>query len=126
MMTKLIERAEDACQKIATTTGTDIETAIEEHSPAAVENQAAIDTAKTAILSILGDKRFIPICHSPGAEDFHFYTWKNPDIAGTMIGLGCDLKPGLHHPKMTFSQEALIYGTKILTRMLLEADSKQW
>ncbi|WP_261130517.1 amidohydrolase [Bacillus sp. Marseille-Q3570] len=125
-MTKLIERAQNICKKIATTTGTDIETAIEEHSPAAVESETAIDAAKTAIVTILGEKNFIPVCNSPGAEDFHFYTWKNPDIAGTMIGLGCDLKPGLHHPKMKFSKEALIYGTKILTQMLLEADTKQW
>jgi amidohydrolase len=43
-----------------------------------------------------------------------------------MIGLGCGLKPGLHHPDMSFNLDALVYGTKILTKVVLEADLKNW
>lgn len=38
-----------------------------------------------------------------------------------MLGLGCDLSPGLHHPHMTFKEEALIDGVNILYRAIMHA-----
>jgi amidohydrolase len=38
-----------------------------------------------------------------------------------MIGIGADLKPGLHHPKMTFNKDALEIGSRILAETLLKA-----
>lgn len=125
-MEKLITKAEKAILKIAELTETNIHVSVEEYSPAAIKNQAAITLAEKAVASILGEGNLQPICQSPGAEDFHFYTLKNPNLSATMIGLGCGLQPGLHHPKMTFQKEALIYGTKILAKLLVEADQKQW
>ncbi|MEH7524679.1 amidohydrolase [Bacillus sp. JJ1503] len=125
-MTKLINKAEHIMQKMAELTETEIESNLVEYSPAAVKSPKAIELGKHAIISILGEDNFEQACHSPGAEDFHFYTLKNPDISATMIGLGCDLEPGLHHPKMKFNLEALIYGAKILTNLLIKADKKQW
>jgi amidohydrolase len=37
-----------------------------------------------------------------------------------MLGLGCDLKPGLHHPHMTFDHKVLFSGAEILTDAVLE------
>ncbi|WP_066289918.1 amidohydrolase [Bacillus sp. FJAT-29937] len=125
-MDKLIKKAESTIQKIAELTETEIEFTLGEYSPAAVRNFKAMDLGEKAITSILGEENFVQECPSPGAEDFHFYTLKKLDISATMIGLGCDLKPGLHHPKMSFNKEALIYGAKILTNLLLEADKEQW
>jgi amidohydrolase len=125
-MDRLLEKAQHVIEKTAELTETEITFNIEEYSPAAVKHPKAVNVAEQAIQSILGDEHVIPICQSPGAEDFHFYTRKNPGIAATMIGLGCDLKPGLHHPNMSFNKEALIYGTKILTKLLIEANQKQW
>lgn len=125
-MDELIEKAEHTIQKIAELTETMIDFTLGEYSPAAVRNPKAMEIGKKAITSILGKENFVQECPSPGAEDFHFYTLKKPDISATMIALGCDLKPGLHHPQMAFNTEALIYGTKILTEMLLEADKEQW
>ncbi|MDQ6600415.1 M20 peptidase aminoacylase family protein [Bacillus salipaludis] len=56
---------------------------------------------------------------SSGGEDFHFYTVKRPHIKATMLGLGCDLSPGLHHPKMTFNHEAIFSGIEILTKTIM-------
>ncbi|WNS76921.1 amidohydrolase [Bacillus sp. DTU_2020_1000418_1_SI_GHA_SEK_038] len=125
-MDKLIKKAEHTISKIAELTETEINYSLGEYSPAAIRNVRAIELGKKAITSILGKENFIQECPSPGAEDFHFYTLKKPDISATMIGLGCDLKPGLHHPKMSFNKEALIYGAKILTNLLLEADKEKW
>ncbi len=36
-----------------------------------------------------------------------------------MLGLGCDLQPGLHHPQMTFNQNAIYTGMEILARTVL-------
>ena len=55
-----------------------------------------------------------------GGEDFHFYAAKLPHIKSTMLGLGCDLKPGLHHPYMTFDRSAILTGIEILTEAVYE------
>jgi len=51
---------------------------------------------------------------SPGGEDFHFYALGKPGLHATMIGLGCDLLPGLHHPDMRFNLDALEVGAAVL------------
>lgn len=124
-MEKLIKQSKHTIKKIAELTETVIDFRLEEYSPAAIKNNEAIKLAERAIISIFNEDNMQPICKSPGAEDFHFYTLKNPDIAATMIGLGCDLTPGLHHPNMSFNQEALIYGAKILVKLIVEADQLQ-
>ena len=43
-----------------------------------------------------------------------------PQLKTTMLGLGCDLKPGLHHPQMTFRREDLLSGVEILARVIME------
>lgn len=125
-MERLIEKAKHTVRKMAELTETVIDSSIEEYSPAAVKHPEAIKLAETAITTILGYEKLEPVCISPGAEDFHFYTLKNQHLSATMIGLGCGLTPGLHHPDMKFNLEALVYGSKILTKMLLEADQHSW
>ncbi|PKC50872.1 bacterial exopeptidase dimerization domain-containing protein, partial [Rhizophagus irregularis] len=56
-----------------------------------------------------------------GSDDFHFYTVLRPKLKAAMIGIGADLTPGLHHPKMTFKKESLIIGSKVLTTTLRNA-----
>jgi amidohydrolase len=90
-------------------------------APAAQPNHQAINIVKHAIVKVLGEDALADPCISMGAEDFHFYTRQFPHIQATMLGLGCDLKPGLHHPKMTFCRESLIFGTQILIQALWEA-----
>ncbi|PTX61300.1 amidohydrolase [Melghirimyces profundicolus] len=125
-MEELMEKALQAVEKTAEWTGTAIHSKVEDFLPAASFHPKAVDVAKNAIVSTLGEQNLVPVCRSPGGEDFHFYALKNPHIASTMIGLGCDLQPGLHHPDMTFNQEALTDGTEILTKMVLQADPLEW
>ena len=125
-MTNLVEQTNHVLTNVGALTKTKISSNVAGFTPAAVKHAVAINLAKKAISSSLGPEHVVSECVSPGAEDFHFYSLKNPTIASTMIGLGCDLKPGLHHPKMQFNKEALIYGTNILTELLLEADQQDW
>ncbi|WP_420869788.1 M20/M25/M40 family metallo-hydrolase [Cohnella ginsengisoli] len=50
----------------------------------------------------------------PAGEDFHFYALRKPGLHATMVGLGCDLLPGLHHPDMQFNLDALEVGAAVL------------
>ena len=61
---------------------------------------------KEAIIRYIGNQHCFPPVVTPGGEDFHFYTLKRPSIKATMLGLGCDLTPGLHHPTMTLTKRA--------------------
>ena len=108
-------------EKIIEQTGASISWSMDDLVPAAIRNERAIKIANTAIGEILGKENTLSECISQGAEDFHFYTQQNPGLAATMVGLGTDLSPGLHHPQMRFKLDALIYGTKILTKTILLA-----
>lgn len=123
-MDTLLAKARHVIKHTAMLTETEIAFEEEGYSPAATANALAVKLAEEAIGSILGQENIDGPCVSQGAEDFHFYTWKTPDIPATMIGLGCDLKPGLHHPQMSFNTDALIYGTQILTQLLLNGDQE--
>ncbi|MBM7655691.1 amidohydrolase [Neobacillus cucumis] len=121
VMNELKTSAMAAMNLAAEQTGASFTWSMEAFVPAAVQNERAMEMAQRAICEILGKENAVPVCISQGAEDFHFYTAKNPGLAATMIGLGCGLTPGLHHPEMKFKLDALIYGTKILTQTLLTA-----
>ncbi|WP_257348203.1 M20 peptidase aminoacylase family protein [Pseudalkalibacillus decolorationis] len=87
---------------------------------AAETNSEAIKIMEKAISDTLGEDKVDPPLVTPGGDDFHFYTIKKPQLKATMIGLGCDLKPGLHHPHMTFNKDALMNGVQILYNAILQ------
>ncbi|MDF2649114.1 MAG: amidohydrolase [Paenibacillus sp.] len=84
-------------------------------------NETMIKLAEEAISKVLGPENVANRCVTQGGEDFHFYPLEKNGLASTMVGLGCDLKPGLHHPHMSFALDALLYGTQILSSAVLEA-----
>ncbi|PLT33388.1 amidohydrolase [Bacillus sp. V5-8f] len=124
VMTELKLVVKRIMKKSMEESGSTISWKVEGFVPAAIQNEKAIKIAETAIAAELGADNVAPDCVSRGGEDFHFYTVKNPGITATMVGLGCGLEPGLHHPKMTFNLEALVYGAKILTRTILLASEQ--
>lgn len=120
-MTELQEKTAKVLEAVAHLTKTQINYEFQGLVPAAVLNEKMIEIAKKSITDILGTEHFVEPCITRGGEDFHFYTMNHPHIAATMIGLGCGLEPGLHHPQMSFQIDALHYGTKILTLSVLNA-----
>jgi amidohydrolase len=124
-MQELQKMLKDLFAKIERNTGAAIRSNMEMFVPAAVKHSKAMEVASSAITEILGVQGVVSEVISQGAEDFHFYTQQTPGLAATMIGLGCDLKPGLHHPNMTFRRDALLYGTQILIKTMLNADADQ-
>ncbi|MFA9560640.1 M20/M25/M40 family metallo-hydrolase [Evansella sp. AB-rgal1] len=73
-----------------------------------------------AIIDVLGKENLCPPVVTSGGEDFHHYTVKHPNIKATMLGLGCGLTPGLHHPHMSFNREAIMDGVHILTNVIIK------
>ncbi|MDH5159382.1 M20 peptidase aminoacylase family protein [Heyndrickxia oleronia] len=97
---------------------------ISSNVPAAVTNEDASDILKEAIFHVLGSDRCVPPIQTTGGDDFHYYKIKRPELKATMLGLGCDLKPGLHHPNMTFDQRAIFTGSTILATAVNIASNK--
>ena len=86
---------------------------------AAQVNEEAKDILEHAIIQSVGHENVSPPLFTPGGEDFHFYSKQRPTVKTTMLGVGCNLTPGLHHPNMTFNRDRLITGVEILTRTVL-------
>ncbi|WP_342542857.1 M20 peptidase aminoacylase family protein [Paenisporosarcina sp. FSL H8-0542] len=86
---------------------------------AAIVNEDAYQLMAEAISEVIGADNLQPRIETPGGEDFHFYSLYKPNIKATMLGLGCDLSPGLHHPNMTFNHNCLHTGIAILTQTIL-------
>lgn len=94
---------------------------LEQHpdTPASIISDQAAHFMEKAILDTLGHKGLSPTVVTPGSDDFHFYTKLRPSIKATMLALGADLTPGLHHPNMTFDRSCMMHGVEILTRAIL-------
>lgn len=91
---------------------------------AAEVHESAKQLMEQAIVDVLGEENLKPAPVSPGAEDFHYYTVERPHIKATMLALGCDLQPGLHHPKMHFNREDLVKGVEIMARVVVRTFEK--
>lgn len=76
------------------------------------------------IAELLGEDGYAPPPVTPGGEDFHFYRLHKPALRATMIGLGCGLQPGLHHPHMQFDLDALEIGAAVLALSVVQIGSR--
>jgi len=108
-----IEAIADALSRLH---GVKIPLEIRANTAAARVCAEAKEAMKLAIIDTIGKDKLIDPLFTSGGEDFHFYTLKRPSIQATMLGLGCALTPGLHHPQMIFNQEAMYTGIEILTK----------
>lgn len=92
-----------------------------DYTPGAAVSDEAAAIAERAITTVCGSDALAPPIFTPGSDDFHFYTVKNPALKATMIGIGADLAPGLHHPYMTFNYDSLAIASKVLAETLKTA-----
>ncbi|WP_066300383.1 M20 peptidase aminoacylase family protein [Bacillus sp. FJAT-29937] len=119
VMDELTEKIENIFKQISLLYGVDISYETKASVAAAEVDLEAVEFMKQAIIDTLGEKGLKEPIISSGGEDFHFYTLMRPNIKATMLGLGCGLTPGLHHPNMTFNHEAMFSGIEILTRTIM-------
>lgn len=124
VLQQLQNRVDKGVQQIAELYSTKIDLEWADYTPAAEVSDEAVAIAREGILAVLGEKGLAADVVTSGSDDFHFYTIRNPELKATMIGLGADLGPGLHHPAMTFNRDALLTGAKILAETLEIASFK--
>ena len=120
VMNKLLEQVYIAIESVAKMTGVEIHCELLAEIAAAEVDETAVDIMTQAITETVGESFLVPPIVTPGGEDFHFYTLKRPSVKATMLGLGCDLSPGLHHPNMAFNQDSILTGIEILARAVIE------
>ncbi|MED3786938.1 M20 peptidase aminoacylase family protein [Peribacillus frigoritolerans] len=123
-MDELIEKVDDVLNKMSVFHNCQISFKHKERVYAASIDQEAERFMEKAIEKTLGANGVVMPIITPGGEDFHFYTKERPAIKATMLGVGCDLEPGLHHPNMVFNHDAIFTGIEILTRAVIETFSK--
>ncbi|MDS9471497.1 M20 peptidase aminoacylase family protein [Sporosarcina pasteurii] len=116
VMDKLISEVDKAISSVANMFDVSITYDISAEIAAAEVDETAVEIMSQAIIETVGEQFLVPPIVTPGGEDFHYYTLKRPTVKATMLGLGCDLSPGLHHPKMTFNHDSIHTGIEILAR----------
>lgn len=121
VLEKLKDRIDQGINTLKDLYEIDIEWKWSDFTPGAEVSAEAAAIAEEAIMNIAGREALAPPVITSGSDDFHFYTIKNPKLKATMIGVGADLQPGLHHPKMTFNPSVLDTGARILAETLLKA-----
>ncbi len=115
VMDELVKRVKRSICTSVESVGASTEIVYCEGVPAAEYNEDTIEVVKEAISEVLDD--VIDKIVTPGGEDFHFYT-KKLDVKTAYIGLGADLKPGLHSPDMSFDKKALLNGKNIIKKVI--------
>ncbi|WP_445490225.1 M20 peptidase aminoacylase family protein [Niallia sp. 03133] len=113
-MEDLLERVKQSIQSAGKANGAKIELELLSEMVAAQQNKWMEKIVGDSIKEMLGTDNLVPPPVTPGGEDFHFYPRNNEKLQATMVGLGTDLKPGLHHPNMSFHLDSLLNGIKIM------------
>lgn len=125
IITALGEKIETITEYLSKLYGVKISLEMKANVAAAEVDEEAQKYLEMAIVDVLGAGQLREPIVTSGGEDFHFYTLKKPNIKATMLGLGCDLKPGLHHPDMTFNREAIYSGMEILAKAVMATLEKE-
>lgn len=117
-MEELLEKVERIANMLSNYHGVKIDLSISSSVAAAVINEEASKLMEEAIVETVGKEHLVPMITTTGGDDFHFYTIKRPSLKATMLAVGCDLEPGLHHPQMTFNYQAIEPSVEILVTAL--------
>jgi len=113
-MQELLQKLKKAIMYAGEANGAKVEIEILAEMVAASPDAEMEKVVEESIIEMLGAANLVPPPVTPGGEDFHFYPHHKKQLKATMIGLGSDLKPGLHHPNMSFHLDSLINGIKIM------------
>ncbi|MFB5673979.1 M20 peptidase aminoacylase family protein [Paenibacillus terreus] len=118
-MTELVEKVQQTVNGVASRYGARIELEIAHGLAAAQVDATAENYMAAAIAEVIGQENTASALLTTGGDDFHQVAIKLPHVKATMLGLGCGLAPGLHHPHMSFEHDAMYTGIEILARVIL-------
>lgn len=117
----IVQKIESICEFLASYHNVTIDLTTTASVAAAVMNEEANEVMRSAIIDTVGEQHVAPISMTTGGDDFHYFTIKRPHLKATMLAIGCDLSPGLHHPHMTFNHAIFPDAIEIVTRAMLRA-----
>ncbi|OEH93267.1 amidohydrolase [Bacillus solimangrovi] len=100
-----------------------IEYRVTEGVPAPLYDENLMQTAQRAIVKILGSENVVDPIHTPGGEDFHYYS-QLTNVKSIYLAIGANVCPGLHDPEMTFEKEAMLHGVEVISDMVEQLLSK--
>ncbi|UCZ52926.1 M20 peptidase aminoacylase family protein [Bacillus shivajii] len=123
-MAELTDKVERVSKMLADFHEVTIDLTTEANIAAAVIHDEACSMMRDAIWDCAGEEKRKPVITTTGGDDFHFYTIKRPNVKATMLAIGCDLQPGLHHPNMTFNHDVLPQAVEIMTDVLVKTAQK--
>lgn len=112
-MSELKEKVLSSIDFAAKSVGATVEANVTKEIPAAEIHQEVTDIIALAITEVLGEAGLKAPIYTPGGEDFFNYPRERAHVKAGFWGLGVDLLPGLHHPKMHFDTDALEIGVNI-------------
>ncbi|WP_243292703.1 M20 peptidase aminoacylase family protein [Bacillus sp. FJAT-47783] len=119
LLEELKEKIENVIQS-AESMGVEITYKWTDFTPGAEVSDEAEGLLRKGIVQTFGESGCTAPLVTSGSDDFHFYTIEKPHLKAAMLGLGANLKPGLHHPHMTFDHSCLADGVQILKNTVLE------
>ncbi|MYL49309.1 amidohydrolase [Halobacillus litoralis] len=119
VMDELMAKIKSACHALSNLHGTGVQVDEKAQVPAAVINEEAASYLEQGILKVRGEDALKPAIQTTGGDDFHFYTIRKPELKASMLAVGCDLQPGLHHPHMTFDQSAMPDASRVLVETVI-------
>ena len=118
LMEELKARVTGAVSAAASVNGAQVETTWKAGGHAAEDHPEVIKLAEEAIREVLGPEGVSGPLVTAGGEDFHDYAQAVKGLKTTVVGIGADLQPGLHHPAMTFNPDAVLVGARVLVLMV--------
>lgn len=118
---ELRDRVETMLHQIAILHGVTIDWEWQDFTPGALIGERSSRHAAEAISQRFGADALVDRIITSGSDDFHFYTVEQPGLDATMIGIGANLTPGLHHPQMTFDRDVLPEAAALLADTLRRA-----
>lgn len=121
VLEQLRERITGAAAGIAPTYGVQIDIAWSEHTPGAEVHPEAAEILRTAITEVAGPEHLAEEIVTPGADDFHIYSYGRPELRTAMLAVGVGLAPGLHHPEATYDTKPLPVAARVLARAVMLA-----
>ncbi|WP_394218292.1 M20 peptidase aminoacylase family protein [Halobacillus trueperi] len=119
VMDELVAKIKSACHALSNFYSTGVQVDEKAQVPAAVISEEAAGYLEQGILKVRGEDALKPPIQTTGGDDFHFYTIRKPELKASMLAVGCDLQPGLHHPHMTFDQSAMLDASRVLVETVI-------
>jgi amidohydrolase len=120
-MLSLRQKVTAIITSIAKAFGVEAKVTIEGTCPASSEDDTLLSLVQSVIKDEVGEAGLLPQAVTTVGEDFNFYPMEMPKLKTAFLGLGCNLVPGLHDPKMHFNHDDMVHGCNIMYGLIKKA-----